>query len=162
MAAALAIVQGGRPPQPTHPAFTEDVWALMQRCWDQGPRLRPEVQEVSKVLQASSASRPFLQQLRLLDRSLSGFHDQLTKVLYGEGYQQRVANSQGDDLVWLVDYLDRVCRHVAFPTFRSSLHRLSMILSPPVALSGSVCSNSNAYVALGGYSRHRTHFRLSR
>ena len=114
MVAALAIVQGKRPPQPTHPAFTEDLWALVKCCWDQSPHLRPEVQDVLKVFQASSASRLFLQQLRLLDKSLSGFHDQLTEVLHGEGYQQRSPNLQGDDLVWLVDYLDQVCRRVAF------------------------------------------------
>jgi len=44
--AALAIVQGRRPPRPTHPTFTEDLWTLTRRCWDQDPHLRPEASEV--------------------------------------------------------------------------------------------------------------------
>ena len=58
---------------------------------------------------------PVLQRLYHLDRSSSGFHDQLSNILYGEEYQKCVPNLQGNDLVWLVDYLDRVSRHVAFP-----------------------------------------------
>jgi hypothetical protein len=48
--AMLAITQGKRPPRPTHPTFTENLWTLMQRCWDQDPHLRPEVSEVLRVL----------------------------------------------------------------------------------------------------------------
>ena len=107
-AAMLAIVQGDRPSRPTYPTFTEDVWALVQRCWDQEPRLRPEVQEALEIFGSSSVSRPFLQQLHDFDKSSSGFHDWLSAVLYGKEYRQRVPNLQGDDLVWLVDYLDEV------------------------------------------------------
>ena len=60
-----------------------------------------------------SLSSPVLQRLDHLDRSSPGFHDQLCNVLYGEEYVQCVANLQGDDLVWLVDYPDRVRRRVA-------------------------------------------------
>ena len=56
-----------------------------------------------------------VQQLHLLDGSSSGFHDQLCNILYGEGYTQCVPNLQKDDLVSLVDYLDKVCRHAALP-----------------------------------------------
>ena len=56
----------------------------------------------------SSLGSPALQQLHLLDRPLSGFHDQLSNVLYGEEYRQCVPNLRGDDLIWLVDYLDKV------------------------------------------------------
>ena len=31
-AAALAIVDGERPPRPTHPALTDGLWALAQQC----------------------------------------------------------------------------------------------------------------------------------
>lgn len=48
--AMLAIMHGTRPPRPTHPAFTESLWKLMQRCWHQDPRERPEVSEVLEVL----------------------------------------------------------------------------------------------------------------
>ena len=49
-AATLAIMGGKRPPRPTHQQFTDQLWTLMQRCWDQNPRSRPEVSEVFKVL----------------------------------------------------------------------------------------------------------------
>jgi len=58
---------------------------------------------------------PALQGLRHLNRSSPDFHDQLSRVLYGEEYQQWVQNLQGDDLMGLLDYLDKVRRHVAPP-----------------------------------------------
>ena len=60
----------------------------------------------------SSSGPPVLQQLRHLDKSSPDFHDQLRKVLYGEEYMQCVPNLQGDDLVWLIDYLDKVCHRI--------------------------------------------------
>jgi len=56
-----------------------------------------------------------LQQLRDLSRSSLGFHDQLSKVLYGEDYRQCAPGLQGDDLAWLVDYLDKVLHRIALP-----------------------------------------------
>jgi hypothetical protein len=63
----------------------------------------------------SSPSTPVLQQLHRLDRSSSGFHDQLSNVLYGKECRQCVPNLQGGDLVWFVDYLDGVRRRTALP-----------------------------------------------
>ena len=54
--AVSTIMQGRRPPRPTHPTFTENLWTLMQRCWDHDPRSRPEVSEVSRVLFILSVS----------------------------------------------------------------------------------------------------------
>ena len=51
--AMLAIVQGSRPPRPTYPTFTEDLWMLMQRCWDHEPHLRPDASEVMRILTPS-------------------------------------------------------------------------------------------------------------
>jgi len=51
--AILAIAEGSQPTRPTHPTLTESLWALMQRCWDRNPHLRPEV---SGVLQALAES----------------------------------------------------------------------------------------------------------
>ena len=109
----------------------------------------------------SSPSSPTLQQLHHLDRSSSGFHDQLSNLLYGEEYQQCAPNLRGDDLVWLVDYLDKVRRCVTFPHSPLNQRRLSMDSILPVPLSGSVCVNLEADAALGGYSQHRTRFRLT-
>ena len=62
----------------------------------------------------SSPSSPALQQFHQLDKSSPDFHDKLCNVLYGEEYTQCVLILQGDDLVWLVDYLDRVRCCVSF------------------------------------------------
>jgi len=48
--AIMDIMQGKRPPRPTYPTFTEDLWKLMQRCWDPEPHLRPEVSEALQIL----------------------------------------------------------------------------------------------------------------
>ena len=52
-AAMFAIMGGRRPPRPTHPALTEQLWTLMQCCWYQNPHSRPEVSKVLKVLGGS-------------------------------------------------------------------------------------------------------------
>ena len=57
------------------------------------------------------SSRSPLKQLRHLDGSSSRFPDQVSNILYGGEYKQWVPTIQGDDLVGLVDYLDKVrCR----------------------------------------------------
>jgi len=63
----------------------------------------------------SSPSSPALQRLHLLDSSSPDFDDQLSNVLYGEEYKRCVPNLEGDDLSWLVDYLDKVRRPIAIP-----------------------------------------------
>jgi len=55
-AAVLAIVHGERPPRPTHPTFTEDLWTLVQRCWDQDPHSRPDASQVMQTLLTLSVS----------------------------------------------------------------------------------------------------------
>jgi len=55
---------------------------------------------------------PALQQLSSLERSSPDFHDQLRSVLYRKDYVQCVSNLQGDDLAWLINYLDEVRRRV--------------------------------------------------
>jgi len=70
----------------------------------------------SRVFLMSSSGPPALQQqIHRLNRSSPGFHDQLSEVLYGEEYRHCVPDLRGDDLVWLIDYLDKVYRHVTFP-----------------------------------------------
>lgn len=59
-----------------------------------------------------SSDIPVLQRLHRLDSSLSGFDDKLCEVLYGQEYVQCVPNLQDGDLMQLVDYLDKVRRHV--------------------------------------------------
>ena len=61
----------------------------------------------------SSPNLPALQQLHRLNGTSPGFHDQLRNILHKEDYQQCVPTLQGNDLAWLVDYLDKVRRHIA-------------------------------------------------
>jgi len=56
----------------------------------------------------SMSSQNPLEQLCRLDGSSSEFHDQVSNILYGGEYRQWVLNLQSDDLVGLVDYLDKV------------------------------------------------------
>lgn len=61
----------------------------------------------------SPLGHPVLQRLHGLDKSSSGFHDQLNHILYGREYQQCLQNLHNNDLMWLVDYLDKVPCHTA-------------------------------------------------
>lgn len=54
--AMTAILNGKRPPRPTHSSCTDYLWNLIERCWDQDPVLRPEISEVLRILLFSSAS----------------------------------------------------------------------------------------------------------
>ena len=56
-----------------------------------------------------------LRQLRRPDRSSSKFHNQLKDLLCGEEYKEWMSNVDGEDLVWLIDYLDKVHHPTAFP-----------------------------------------------
>ena len=49
-----------------------------------------------------------LEQLRGFDRASPQFHERLSSFLRSEGYQNTVPSLQGEDLAWLVDYLDSV------------------------------------------------------
>lgn len=51
-AVTLAIAGGKRLPRPTHPTFTDELWTLTQRCWDQEDYLRPLVSEILQILHA--------------------------------------------------------------------------------------------------------------
>ena len=85
------------------------------------PRHSPS--QLSQCLMSPPSSQ-VLQQLHLLSGSPSVFHDQLINVLYGEEYRQCVPNLQGDDLVWLVDYLDKVSRYLTLPRSLSAQARV--------------------------------------
>ena len=52
-------MRGERPPRPTHPALTDELWALMRRCWDQQLSSRPEMAEVLRILDTPLAPVSF-------------------------------------------------------------------------------------------------------
>jgi len=49
-----------------------------------------------------------LEQLRGFDRASLEFHKHLSNFLHSEGYRGAVPGLQGEDLEWLVEYLDSV------------------------------------------------------
>ena len=106
----------------------------------------------------SSPSSPALQRLHSLQKS---FHDQLRNALRGDEYQRSVQKLQTDDLEWLINYLEKVCRLFPLPHLRSSQRRLSMVSIPQVIHSRRVYANSERYAALMGCSQHRTTSRLT-
>jgi hypothetical protein len=62
----------------------------------------------------ASSGYPALQTLYRLDTSSPDFEDQLFNVLYGKEYGHCALNLEGDDLIWLIDYLDKVGNRVSF------------------------------------------------
>ena len=49
-----------------------------------------------------------LEQLRGFDRASPQFHKHLSNFLRSEGYRSAIPNLQGEDVAWLVEYLDSV------------------------------------------------------
>ena len=110
----------------------------------------------------ASPNLPVLRKFPSIDTSSSDFNDQLLKALYEEEYTQCLQNLEGDDLAWLVDYLDKVRSCELAPlNLHSSQHRLSIVLNLPAPLLGSVCANSEGCAAPRGYSRDPTRFCLT-
>jgi hypothetical protein len=100
-----------------------------------------------------------LQQLRDLDTASPQFHEQLSSCLRGSEYRNAVPNLQGEDLAWLVEYLDGVSLQTISPTLRSTSVRFSSVF-PILQMSHSKnrCTNSERYAALKGCYRNRVHF----
>ena len=57
----------------------------------------------------------FLQQLHNLDRASPQFHKQISDFLRGKEYRNAVPSLQGEDLMWVVEYLDSVSLQAIFP-----------------------------------------------
>ena len=58
--AMSAIVGGERPSRPTHPALTDRLWTLAQRCWDQDTRRRPNALRISCNLYVLTRNEVYL------------------------------------------------------------------------------------------------------
>ena len=56
---ALAILQGERPSRPPHRDLTDNLWEVMQHCWNQEPSERPDMSEVLRVLRSPLAPLSF-------------------------------------------------------------------------------------------------------
>ena len=85
------------------------------------------------------SSRNPLEQLRRLDRSSPDFHDQLCNVLYAREYERCVLTLQGDDLVWLVEYLDKVRCRIAIPRSPALMTVEALDILNPVSFAFQEC-----------------------
>jgi hypothetical protein len=77
-------MQGERPSRPTNPALTDDVWALMEMCWHQDPRLRPEMRRVLHDLASSllRSLRQFTESSPEFQVALGQFYDNTERKGY--------------------------------------------------------------------------------
>ena len=99
-----------RPPQGPRP-ITFDLLITLLLFFATVIRHSPSNLPISSM---HSPSSPALQQLLHLDASSLGFPDELINVLSGQEYRQYSSKFESDDARWLADYLDKVCRCVAF------------------------------------------------
>jgi hypothetical protein len=71
-----------------------------------------------------------LRQLRRLDQSSADFPDQLTSLLHGRGYKDRVESLEDHDAAWLVEYLHNALNILSpanLTSFRECLRELVAI-----------------------------------
>jgi len=121
--AMYAIMQGERPPRPTHPTFTENLWVLMQRCWGRDPHLRPEVSEVLQVLLTPLVSHSLRQShfltclcskhpawKQLISHTLATDEriSLITTIFLDENQVKMVERLSGDDAQTFIDKIDEV------------------------------------------------------
>jgi len=54
---AVRVLDGKRPPRPTHQDLTNHLWEMVQRCWSRDPQHRPDISEVILCLRTTPALR---------------------------------------------------------------------------------------------------------
>ena len=59
-----------------------------------------------------------LRRLRELDENSPQFYEQLSNFLRGDEYQSVLSELRGNDLAWLIDYLDNVSLRTVLPALR--------------------------------------------
>ena len=124
--AALSIMKDKRPLRPEHPTLTDDLWTLIQRCWNRDPHLRPGVSEVLQAL-VPSVLYPFLRSYLLNSTAFSvcsehlvweqstdrspATHDRvslITAIFLDDSQVEKVRQLSGDDAQNLIDIIDGV------------------------------------------------------
>ena len=96
---------------------------------------------------ASHSRRP-LDQLLQLDQASPHFHDTISNILYGQEYRKWIREVHDDDVIVLIDYLDKARPYVHYFLLRSHDRiRFLMFSTLQVQLSGSVCEKLGTCVA---------------
>jgi len=104
VSAMLAIVQGKRPQRPTHSTFTEDLWMLIQRCWNGDPHSRPKVSEVALQLLTLSVCNHLIGHASTTHEHVS----LIGKIFSDNDSVTMVENFSRDDTQTLIDVVDEV------------------------------------------------------
>ena len=105
-AAVIAIMKGDRPPRPTNPACSDKLWAMVQRCWDQKPHLRPEVSEVCRIFPGSALNK--LMRLHTNGMASHEFRRALAQFYCSTGYEDRIDSLNDADGREFADFLYEV------------------------------------------------------
>ena len=82
------------------------MWELMERFWDQDPRLRPKVSEVFHVLPSNALNE--FRCLYELGVASHEFQFTLGRFYGSSGYQDRIDGLHDANLTEFVDFLDTV------------------------------------------------------
>ena len=120
-------MRGDLPPRPTHPACSDVLWGLMQRCWNRDPDSRPTVSEVLQVLPSDTLSK--IRCLYEPGMASHEFQHALGRLYGSDDYQNRVDTLHGAGLKEFVDFLDNV-------QCSPNLFRLSPCINPLFRYSG--------------------------
>ena len=95
--------KGERPPRPTDPTLPNDVWELMQDCWQQDPQSRPEMRVVLQSLAPS-----LLRCLHQSTKSLPEFQVALNQLYDSTEYKGCINQLRGAESERFVNLLDAV------------------------------------------------------
>ena len=141
--AMMAIIDGRRPYRPTHPALTDRLWELMNRCWDQDRHNRPRMLEVLLALNPPihECTRPngplsitadaqtivsdIQQRLGIMDPSNEEYRPLVCALLGHRDLKSHVDSLQNGDLQGFIELLDEVGKANTDPTVLTSPTRRS-------------------------------------
>ena len=125
-AAITAIISGGRPPRPMHSGLTDELWELMNRCWNQDRHNRPRMLEVLLGLNPLANEFPhpsgvppvtadvpspisdIRQRLENLEPSDEEYRPLLYALLSHRDLNPYICGLQNGDLQRFVEFLDEV------------------------------------------------------
>ncbi|KAF9642512.1 kinase-like protein [Thelephora ganbajun] len=124
LVAMSVITKGKRPPRPAHPAFTDNLWTLMQRCWDHDPSLRPQASGVLEILLVEGSTWG-----RLISHTLVT-HERISLIetVFSDRNQvEMFEHLSGDNAQTLIDMLDEVLDNLGPEIRRNCLGYLARI-----------------------------------
>jgi len=106
MTQQVKIIEGERPPRPVDPTLTDNVWTLVERCWDQEPQSRPGMKRVLQDLAPS-----LLQSLHRSSKSSPEFQVALSQFYDSTERETCLSRLDATELKKFVVFLDDVRQH---------------------------------------------------